>query len=361
MRKKLFAFSDKITSKGLYDSLSNEEKKIVDGFRDYMLITASPIRAGEGIREVLRFRKIVGVEFNDIDLEDLRYFLKEVKNVKFADYTKDKMKTFVQRFLRWKFRDWAVRFDEFEDIKVNIDSQRKKPITSKDVFKKSELEALMKNETSLFYKTFLIVQWEGALRTKECRFLEWEKITFEDDGFAILKIPSKKNKTATINVRNIPLKESSYYLKELKEQQRAEKMKSKYVFPSPENPNKPISKGVNNWFSKLTKKVLGKSKNNYLLRHTRGTELKKLIKEGAMSKDNATEFMGHSEKMFDKVYSHMDKDDIKDLMKKQIYNFEYLPEEKKHELELKVEAQGKQIEQLNNELKDISKIIKQLK
>ena len=35
-----------------------------------------------------------------------------------------------------------------------------------------------------------------------------------------------------------------------------------------------------------------------------------------MSKDNAVKFMGHSEEMFDKVYSHVEDDIIKEMMKK---------------------------------------------
>jgi len=43
--------------------------------------------------------------------------------------------------------------------------------------------------------------------------------------------------------------------------------------------------------------------------------------------------MRHSEKMFDKVYSHMDEDAIKALIKKQIYNTKSLTKEEKNELE----------------------------
>ena len=79
MRKKLFEFSNKVTSKEIYESLSKNEKAIIEKFRDYCLIFASPIKAKEGTREILRFRKVVGVRLSNIDLEDLRYFLKELK------------------------------------------------------------------------------------------------------------------------------------------------------------------------------------------------------------------------------------------------------------------------------------------
>ncbi len=337
MREKLFVYDRENTSKEVFNSLSETNREKIKEFKDYLLISAGEIRAGEGVREVIRFARVVGEELNEVDLDDERYFLKEVKTSAFGDYTKNKIKDFVHRFLRWSFKDWSERFDEFRDFKINTDAQRVKPITSKEIIKKEDFERLMKNEKSLFWKTFLIVQYEGGLRTGEVRNLEWDKVDFEEDDFTSLNIPCKKNRNGTIKIRTLPLKEATYYLQELKKQQEISGIKTKWVFPSPQNPKRPISKAVNLWFNRLTKKVLGKTSYNYLLRHSRGTELKRIVKEGGMSKDNATEFMGHSEEMFDKVYSHIDKEDIKEMLKKQIYNFEYIPEEKKHELERQVE------------------------
>jgi len=62
--------------------------------------------------------------------------------------------------------------------------------------------------------------------------------------------------------------------------------------------NQPVQKStVNMWFSRLTEKTLGEKKWNYLLRHTRATELYKLAKENKIAKDTAIKFMGHSEDM----------------------------------------------------------------
>ncbi len=347
MRQKIFAYSDEITSKELYDNLSQSEQKILNDFKDYVLIKASDGRADENVKEVLRFLKITGADLEDISIEDLRHYLKEVKGIDFADYTKNKMKTFIQRFLRWKFRaDWEKRFDDFEDIEINNKATAIKPINSETVLNRKDIDALMKETKTLFHKTNLMVGWEGALRTGENRMLSWDRVKFMDDGFVVLTIHSKKGKDGSITTRELPLEDSAYYLKELRKQQRRDKIKSIYVFPSPHSPNKPISKAVNDWFSKLTKKVLGVSHINYALRHGRGTELARWVKEGKISKDNAVQFMGHSEKMFDKIYSHVKKEEVVDMMKEQFYNYDYMPEEKKHELEIKLEVQEKYIKEL---------------
>ena len=240
---------------------------------------------------------------------------------------------------------------KFDELVIAASTGKYKEI-SKEVIKKEDFERLIKNEPSLYWKTFLSTSWFGALRTGEARTLLWERVKFEDDDYTTLEIPCKKNRNGTIKMRVIPIPpEATFFLKELKEQQRHSGIKSNWVFPSPHNPNKPISKSANLWFSNLTKKVLGVSHNNYLLRHGFGSSLKTLVKEGKMGKDNATEFMGHSEKMFDKVYSHMDKDDVKEMMKKQIYNFEYETPEKKD----KIKDLEKENQRVKKEMKDFEK------
>ena len=56
-------------------------------------------------------------------------------------------------------------------------------------------------------------------------------------------------------------------------------------------------------------------------------------------------FLGHSKSMGD-VYTHMSNKDVKEAVGKTIYKFEDIPEEKKHELELKIEAQDKKLKEM---------------
>ena len=203
-----------------------------------------------------------------------------------------------------------------------------------------------------------MTQSEGGLRTGECRMLKWDMVNFEDDGFTTLNIPSKKNRNGTIHINPVVVKIAGNFLKKLKEQQDKLEIKTPYVFPSPYDSNKPISKGANLWFSDLCKKVLGHTSYNYILRHSKGTQLQKKVREGVLSKDNAVEFMRHSEKMFDKVYSHMDKEDIKALMKKQIYDTKKLTTDVKHELEIKIETQDIIIDELKTKIESYDETFK---
>ncbi len=352
MKSKWFEFGRDIRSEDVFRKLSSGEKYILNNFRDKILVNASEERAKAGIRELLRFRVIVRKPLNKLEIKDLQNFITLLNSCDFAEYTKEKIKSFIHTFLKWYYKDWSVRFDNFEDIKYNSQAERKKRITSENVLSKEDIEKIMKTEPKLFWKTFFILQYEGAFRTGEVRKLKWSDVNLDKgDGFVYVEVSSKKNSRRREKRRELPLKESLYYLQELKKQQKTQGIKTEWVFPSPLNPNKHISKAVNLWFSKLTQKALGRKINPYLLRHTRGTELKQLVLDGKMSKDNAIKFMGHSEEMFDKIYSHIDDDLIRELMKKQIYNFEYMPKEKKHKLEKEMEALKKQTRSLTEALK----------
>ncbi len=342
-----FKFSKDNSSENVFSNISKEEKKILNEFKDKIMVNASEERAKGGIREILRFRIIVNKPLDKIDNKDLGKFITLLNSCNFAEHTKEKIKAHVHSFLKWKYKDWSIRFNDFEDIKYNSDAQRKKKITSKEVLTKEDIETIMKTETNLYWKTFFIVMYEGAFRPGELRKLKWSAVDLDKgDGFTYVEVSSKKNSKRREKKRELPLKESLYYLKELKKQQRTQEINSEWVFPSPINPSKHISKAVNLWFNKLTLKALGRQINPYLLRHTRGTELKQLVLDGKMSKDNAVKFMGHSEEMFDKVYSHVSDDLVKELMKKQIYNFEYKPltedeRDRLKELELRVKKMDK--------------------
>ena len=150
---------------------------------------------------------------------------------------------------------------------------------------------------------------------------------------------SKKNKNATQKERIVPpLDKAPYFLDELKKWQEENGKVSPYVFPSKLSVNDYISSGsVSKWFSRLTKRVFGKSVKSYMLRHSKGEELHKLVREKKLAKENAIQMMGHSEKMFDKTYSHANKKEMKNVLKKQVLDVDYIAPEKKHKLEKEID------------------------
>jgi predicted phage tail protein len=173
--------------------------------------------------------------------------------------------------------------------------------------------------------------------------LKWEDVQLNVDGdISEVSIYSTKTKKA----RTVFVKDATFYLKKLKEEQENLKEHGPYIFHSPKDINEPVRKDtVSKWFRTLTEKALGRKGWNYLLRHSRGTELYRLAKQGKISKDTAIEFMGHSDDMSE-VYSHFDKEEIKEMLKNQVYKLEDIPKEKKHELEEAIENLKKENENL---------------
>lgn len=311
----------------VFEKLPKQTKQALDDYEQYCLVSANPEKVKDMKRNVLKFLVMTKKPIDKLGLKQLTNFLVELNRSKTSDYHKNDVKCHVQKFLRWKFKDWSERFNEFRDIKQNTNPQRKRPIKDK-ILSKAEVEKLVKSERDVFYKAFLITQYEGALRTKEVRFLKWDDLK-EDGEFYSIDMFSTKTKRE----RPIVLKEAKFWIDKLKEEQRNTDDLGVYIFHAKTNPNKPIDKGsISFWFKNLTQKALGRRCWAYCLRHSRATEMKRLVKENILSKDNAIEMMGHSEKMFDKTYSHMDKEDVKQILKEQLYSFEEMPQEEKDKL-----------------------------
>ena len=349
---------NKNPTENAYKKLIKKDRVIMDDFEKYCLISASPSRAKKIKSNAIRFLSMAKKDINKIDLKDLRNFLRILKQSDFSDYYKNDVKGFVQRFLKWRFEDWSKRFNAFDDIKYNSDAQRKKKIKPEDILTNKDVSKLIKQEPSIFWKCFIVCQYQCSLRTLEVRSLKWDMLDTEDPEVYFLTIKSKKNKNGAEKERISPPLSSEYiyFLNELKKEQEENKIKSPYVFPSKTSPNIYISSGtVAKWFNRLTKRVLGKPVKNYLLRHSFGEHLHQLVRKKQLSKENAVLMMGHSEKMFDKTYSHTDKAEFKKLLKKQVLSVDYIAPEKKHKLELEIE----ELKKNSISKEDVFKIVQQ--
>lgn len=330
---------------GFHDKLSSSEKKLLEDYITYR--KARGVSAERDLldikRYILQLRYILQKDLRKINLNEVRQITAIINTSWLKNEVKNGLKIDFKNFLKYAFLDWSMRFADLQDIKQSSKSRNEERINAQTIFTKQDIEKLMKHETKIFWKAFLITQYEAGLRTIECRTLKWDSIKFNIDG-DISEIGIYATKTS--KARTIFVKEATFYLQKLKEEQENTGMKSIYVFPSKSKKNMPIDKNsVSSWFRNLTKKALGREGWNYLLRHSRATELYRLADENKISKETAIRFMGHSSDM-SKTYTHLDKQEIKNMLKNQVYKLEELPEEKKHELE-------KEISELKKELKRI--------
>lgn len=328
-----------------YDKLSSSEKKLLEDYMTYR--KARGVSAERDLldikRYILQLRYILQKDFRKIGLNEVRQITAVINASWLKNEVKNGLKIDFKNFLKYAFPDWSIRFADLQDIKQSSKSRNEERINAQTIYAKQDIEKLMKHETRIFWKAFLMTQYEAGLRTIECRTLKWDSIKFNVDG-DISEIGIYATKTS--KARTVFVKEATFYLQKLKEEQENTGMKSIYVFPSRSKKNMPVDKNsVSSWFRNLSKKALGRNGWNYLLRHSRATELYRLADENKISKETAIRFMGHSSDM-SKTYTHLDKQEIKNMLKNQVYKLEELPEEKRHKLEIEIDELKKDRDKL---------------
>jgi integrase len=327
------------------ESLDKKEQDLIEEYIIYR--KARGLNEAEShryIRRVLgQMRYALEKPFKKMDLKDMREILALIVGSEMTSNYKNNLKATLKNFIKFVFPDWSIKFSNLEDIKFTTGSLNEEKINHKTLLTKEDIEKCIKAEHTNYWRAFLLTQYEAGLRTKEIRFLKWSdiKLNIEDNLTEINIYATKTHKARTIYV-----KEATHYLKLLKQEQENTDNKGIFVFHKKSNKNEPVAKDIaNNWFKKHTKKVLGKDCWNYLLRHSRATELYGLAEQNKISKDTALRFMGHSEDMSE-TYKHPNPSDIKKMLREQVYNIDDLPIEKKHELEKRIEILEKVLQKL---------------
>lgn len=316
--KKAYPTYRKDDLKNIFEGLTPNERKTINDFIKYCSIGSGEKKLQDIKRSVIQFLHITNKNSNEITLKDLRDYLSLLNSSKRKKYTTNGIKTHIKRFLKWKFKDWSERFEDLRDIKL-VNGFNEEKINEGTILKKDEIEKIMQKETNSKRKTFFITLYESGLRPIELRFVKWKDIKFNIDGdISQLNIYATK----TAKARSVYVKESTWYLKKLKEE-----TKSDYVFPSVEDETKAITKMTAlRWIKEMGKNGIDKDITPYLLRHSRATELYL-----NMPSKVAQKFLGHSKDMSD-FYSHLSSKDVKESMLKTVYKLEDLPPEQEHEL-----------------------------
>src|SRR3989339_171130 len=313
----------------IHKKLKKEQKEIVKDYLQYRAGSCAPRKLEDIKRHVVSWHHIFEKDYDNINLKDIRDFLALLNNSKRELSVKNEIKTNLKNFLRWRFRDWSLKFDDLRD---------------------------MKTENRIFWKTFFITLYETGFRPGELRNLRWDNIKFNVKGnISEISIYSTKTKKARV----VYVKEATKFLQKLMDEQEKTGNKSEIVFHSPADKNKSLTKSsLTLWLNALSLKALGRKIHPYIVRHSRATELYRLAKQNKIAKDVAIDFMGHSEDM-SKVYTHLNKEEIKQILTS-VYNFEDIPKEKKHQLEREVELLKERMKELEKKRKSSDELINKL-
>ena len=311
-----------------YSRFPQGDQTCINDFCLYCKVSCNERKVKDIRRILIQFRHITGTSIGNISLLDLRRFLVLLNQSKKELWTKHDIKAYLKRFLKWRFKNWSERFDGLRELRGERTGVNEKKINAKTLLKKDEIQTIMEREQNFEIKTFFISLYESGMRPSELRTLKWQDITFNVDAeVSEINVFMTKNKKAKTTF----IKEATFYLRRLQYGATSE-----YIFPSRENKETPISDNTaTRWINGLGRHI-GRRIYPYLLRHTRAQELYTLVDENKLAERVVQKFLGHSKSMME-IYSKLNTKVLKEAVTKTIYKLTELPEEKKHELELKID------------------------
>jgi len=323
----------------IFNKLPAQDKKDIKDFCDYCRISAGEKKVRVTRATVLQFLDIVEKPISKIELKDLRGYLAVLNSANLSHYTKNDVKKYVKKLLRWKFKDWSERFDDFKDVKgvALRKAFNHTKVNENTLVTKEELEKLLRTAQTLKWKAILTFLYETGCRPQELRNLKWKHLRYNDDGADVTLFSNKTEES-----RTIPIKDCVVHLRRWEQEYQFElKTSNDYIFPN-------AQRGIlsDNALPKQLKVLCREAGirfiHPYLLRHTRLTSLYNKIPEQIVKK-----YAGHSpDSKMPSIYSHISNKDVRDVMLEKIYNIKELSPEKKHELELelqKVKAENRDI------------------
>lgn len=316
-----------------------DKTKVLKDYIEYKKLSVHTITIKDIEFYIKNFIEYKSKPLESYEEKDLIVYINGISK-HYANETLNTVKIHLKNFIKWHYLDYSTRFRNLDKIcRSQKGESRYKP---EDMISVSDFEKLIQGERNNFWKAYFVTLFYGCCRPIEVCGLKWKDIEFTPDGDAFFTIFSKKNKKSFL--KYLP-KDATYYLKQLQNNN------SEYVFMNPETQMPITKKGAYLRIRNLSKRVLGKKIDLYTLRHSIATI--NYNKDGVKD-DTVALQMGHTKSMKG-TYTHNDRAKLKENAKK-IYVGELLPE-KKHELEIKIDMQNKQIENLNKQFESIKKIL----
>lgn len=303
-------------------------------------------------RYVIQIRHIIECNFKDFNtLEQTIKLSLIINEAKLSGSVKANLKINTSNLLKYFHPDWIAKFRGLKSFSNKGNkSGDETGIMDSDLPTDKDIENMLKSETSVFYKTFLLIHAQTGNRTIETRTIENKNITFNKDGTSTIEIFMTKTGKKKYNFLD---NQTSEYIKKLQEEQKNGGTFGKYLFPAPKNINAPIHKNtINKWFRILSKKATGREYYPYILRHKKATQLYTLAFEKKISESVAAQLMGHAVSM-SKTYVHRPDKQTIEILKKQAFNTE-ISEEK----ELKIE---KEVKEIKKEIAELRILVNEMK
>jgi integrase len=331
--------------KELEPGFKTKDKKIIKDFLIFCGGTAGKSTLSKYHRFMVKICDTLEGDLDKIDLQRMRAFLKIVNESDMLPATKNDVRKIFKRFLKEHYDDWSLRFKNLEDPSLKcIKEINQDKINANTILSSGERKRLFDGITNLKYRAATILLYECGGRPEEVL-----KLKFKDIDLIGGDVKLKSSKTG--NLRINPIRDSIVHMKRWKQEYPFPNvMADDYVFPSQKGRNNHQSVSAYGMFlKKVGRKILGRDIFPYLLRHTRATELQKVLPAKIYEK-----FMDHSIETATR-YSHLDKDDVRKVMFNNVYKIDEIEENNKSKLEGEVKFLKNKINSMDKKLKNIGK------
>ncbi|QNN23328.1 phage integrase family protein [Planctomycetales bacterium ZRK34] len=302
-------------------TLSPEELKLLDDYLEYRSITFNPNKLLDVQRAILNFRYVVDRSLTDnFTLNDVKQFLKVLYHSDRSDETKKSTGEYLfmsrRAFLRWRFKDWSIRFNDFVDESgFPIARWRTRPLadrlTENDLLTEDDVRRMWASCSRLRDRALIALHGATPARTKEIRDLRWRDVLLSEKRIRV-------HDTKTGRSREMPFDDiACRFLIEWHRNYHVGDSRSKtkgsigmplphwHVFPSSSSPEEPVPKSYVSRTFKRAAKQAGLTKNvyGYLNRHS---AISRYQKQGVDIRDVAN-VAGHSSIATTLGYTHLNK------------------------------------------------------
>jgi integrase len=353
MKSKYPNYSQGLGTKRIEETLSDEDKNILDEFCSFCRVSASEKRVKEKIRTyMLQIRDLIEKPYDKWTLKDIQGFMILLNDCDKTEWTKNDIKKILRRFLRWKYKKDEDLETMLSLIKCKSDKEafNQVKVNENTLINLEEFEKMLKSANTLKQKAILSILFETACRPQELRMLKWADVKLDGEIGSVTLYSGKTRKT-----RTIPIKDSITHIKRYKQEYEYPDVRDDdWIFPTQRDRTQPLSNNaLPVMFKRLSKKAgLNRNIFPYLCRHSRITTLSNSLTAQMMSK-----FAGHSIKQTE-MYTHLSSEDLRKAFSK-IYNVKEITPDQKNKYDKQIEVMQAQIKFLMENIETLAPGVKQ--
>ena len=256
--------------------ISEENKRIIVGFKDYLLSEGIGIaKINRYLQDLIKLSKMLNKTFSDANKEDIRKVIAELEQTDLSAETKKSFKIMLRKLYRFirGIDEKGVYPEEVKWISIYIPNNHKK--LPEELLDEEEILQIIQNCETLRDKTLVAVIAESGCRVSEIGTMQIKHVSFEEHG-ARLTVNGKTG------MRKILVISSAPYLQEWINQHPNNNNPESYLWTNNRGPFLGYTR-ISAILKKAAKRArIRKRVYLHLLRHSRATKMASIMPEASM-------------------------------------------------------------------------------